>query len=236
MLHQYLPGRARIGMCVGLVLALSATFVSTFINHWVLAGIPLQHPPQLSQIPFGILAGVVVGYLAARPDSTVLGIVVSAAVVTVFLGLRTVVAQSFAATQILGQLLLLLPSFALTCLLTLALRVFTNWYTSNFYHPHASQRMAVLGIWVGLLLLGVLLGSFGRLSAEEEQAVRKVEQYLQSARPPSAPYTLAWEAQDQASEAGATTAVVVWVQFQTGQQMRCLAGRNQPVPVCSAVE
>jgi hypothetical protein len=122
-------------MCVGLVLALSATFVSTFINHWVLAGIPLQHPPQLSQIPFGILAGVVVGYLAARPDSTVLGIVVSAAVVTVFLGLRTVVAQSFAATQILGQLLLLLPSFALTCLLTLALRVFTKLVHQQLLSP-----------------------------------------------------------------------------------------------------
>ena len=255
-----------IGALMGLVLGLVYGATAGSINSILLWGIPLQVQigAVVFGTIFAGAGAMVTGLITAWPQSSLKGILVGAASIAVFGVIKAFVYQTGGASQFVAAGLILvsifLPSVALSLPITGAMRLAVNGYEDAVSYSGRRRWRRLGRVWAGVIVLAVVAGSFSLMSPNEQAAVRQVNAVIwaglaahtEAEVPVSLKsvdnfparagihYTLTQRADigrdtSIAGSAGVET-VEVYVLFDTGLRLRCLAGSTLARPLCSEVE
>jgi hypothetical protein len=263
-LELYLNQRLKLALVVSFIISLFFALTQHFINQIILWGIPIASSDwqtSLSRFGWTILAWMVVGMLCGMPSSWYKGALFAAFVTTAFLFVIDIIEQS-QTTVTWGSLLviktvLFLPTTALMLVPFSIFRVLLH-----SYHQQKFKGMGwrvQLAFFMGVALIGVLVGATTRLSTSEEHAVRSLNRLvldaLQAKRLNQVPFTLRssgifpmaevqpywieWGDHVRSEEiidgqsGGAMFYFPLRVYFADGTTLDCLAGDFLPNPVCA---
>jgi hypothetical protein len=180
-MRNFISPHTIIATLMGALLACSYAVVGTYINRFIAPDLPLAITQNWTDILVTSLVGACIGYLSSLPKSFIVGVLLSAFVITLFLyvkGILSAASTGQAGVLLVARLLVFLPSLIFTLPITLFLRLVTDWYIHNYYYAMPNQRITVVLIWFGLLVGGVILGTLNGISQEEEQALRQMNQLI----------------------------------------------------------
>lgn len=250
--------RGMVGAWLGLLLGGVYGLVSSVINAIVLPDLPIYVDP--SQVIFSIvtsgLAMLAAGYITARPHSSLRGVLIGAVAMAAFqIAMAMFNNQSGGLTQQFGVSYVLfiffLPLAALLVGFTAILRLGVNWHYEGLAEKGTDRLRLLAQAWGGAVLVAVLVGSFAQYSAEEKEALGKVNNIIQrnltavDAKGPLASvddfanravseYTLSAFTGGMADETGTTQEqfTSVTARFANGFTVRCLTGRTLGQIIC----
>lgn len=250
--------RGMVGAWLGLFLGAVYGLVSNIINAIVLPQLPIFVDP--GQVIFSVitsgLAIMAAGYITARPHSSLRGVLVGAVAMAAFqIAMAMFNNQSGGLTQQFGVSYILfiffLPLAALLVGFTAILRLGVNWHYEGLTEKGA-DRLRLLGqAWGGALVVAMLVGSFAQYTADEKEALAKVNNIIQrnlttvDAKGPLATvddfqnratpeYTLSAFTGAMADETGTSQNqfTSITARFANGLTVRCLTGRTLGQIIC----
>ncbi len=253
--------RRRIGAWVGLLVGLVYSLVAALVNPIALWGVPLRLDPV--GVVVGVLltavGGLIAGMLTAWPESSFKGIVAGALAVVGYQAATGLLSQTGGAGGIfLGLIVIMtifLPALVLAVPAVALLRWAVDRHGDAMAGPAPRRRLRLAQMWAVVLIVAALIGSFNRMTSEEEAALRQVHSIVQiglsadAPVPPSlkdvrnfrtragGPYSLDrfTDVSADFSIAGsiATETIIVDVLFENGLHFDCQVGSSLARPLCS---
>ncbi|HUN21787.1 MAG TPA: hypothetical protein PK299_01490 [Anaerolineales bacterium] len=260
----YLNPRIKLAVVVSCIVSLLFALTQHFINQLILWGIPIASSDwRTSLFRFGwtVFAWMVVGIICGIPNSWYKGALFAALVTTGFLFAFDIIQQSQTTVTWISLLVikvvLFMPAVALMLLPFSIFRALLNWYRQQQFQGAGWQVQ--VAFFVGVALVGVLVGATTRLSTSEEHAVRSLNRLvldaMQAKRLNQVPFTLRssgifpmaeaqpywieWGDHVRSEEiidgqsGGAMFYFPLRVYFADGTTLDCLAGDFLPNPVCA---
>jgi hypothetical protein len=258
--------RRVIGAVIGLVVGLVYGATSGLINSIMLWGIPLKveiGAVALGVVIAGAGA-MAAGAIAAWPQSSLKGILLGAASIAGFGIVKALLSQMGGASQLFTASLILvsifLPSVALSLPITGLMRLAVNWHEDALSYAGRPRLVRLGRVWAGVVVAAVIAGSFSQMTPDERAAVRQVDAVIRAglAAHSSGDVPVSLRSVDNfpagdgtgyvltqrtdvsrdLSIAGsaAVQTVEVFVVFDNGLRLRCLAGPTLAQPLCSEVE
>jgi hypothetical protein len=249
--------RQLVGAVVGLALGLLYSAVSGWINSILLWGVPLRLDVFgiiLNTLSTGV-GGAAAGYITAWPQSSFKGVLAGAGAIALFGVVKAFVVQSSIGTFGLTLILvtIFLPSVALSLPITVVLRFAVNKYQEALGYSGSARAARLTRLFGGVIILGILVGTFSQMTPTELKALREVNALVQAGLQGDLPaslqtidhfaqratgrYTLARsiDVSTDRSIAGslAVETIKVLVQFESGLRFQCLVGSTLARPLCS---
>ena len=251
--------RTRLGVLLGAVAGLLYGALAASINHLLLWGVPLHGGPgEIAMSAFLSACGLAaVGYIAAQSSSSIKGIAAGALGVAAYGVLNAYRHQTGGARDFLSATIILmtvfLPSAALALVIVAPLRWAVVAHEDGLHYEGRPRVYRVGRVWLVAVVVALLVGSTSQWPAEVRQAVRTVndlvETALASGQTPeplrtipnfasraSPQYTVGQHSDVSAdtSIAGsvAQQTIIVEVQFESGLYVECLLNNNMARPLC----
>ena len=249
--------RQMAGAVIGLALGLLYGAVSGWINSILLWGVPLQlnvFGIILNTLSAGV-GGAAAGYITAWPQSSFKGVLAGAGAIALFGVVKAFIIQN--GVNALGLTLILitifLPTVALSLPITVVLRFAVNKYQEALGYVGRARATRLTKLFGGVIILGLLVGTFSQMTPTELKAMREVNTLVQAGLKGETPaslktidhfsqratgrYTLARSVDMSVdrSIAGslAVETIKVLVQFESGLRFQCLVGSTLARPLCS---
>lgn len=238
-------GRLGAGVFYGLVLGSLYALVTQIVDVVTFGDLPLRVDWQraLTLVVLTGLSGAVLGAVVGWANDSWKGILAGAVVITAWGLLKS-------AIEISAFALLFLPTLLPLLLLGMPIAAILRWiidrHTSIIEEEGLRRIRGLFLLVVGVAAVGAFAGSWARMPAHAEEAVRKVDRVIQfAAQNPGGPlsitlrdvpevkqhlnrsYTLVQTGVDSTP-----TGVEVNVVFDDGFTMSCLVGQQGDIPYC----
>lgn len=238
-------GRVGAGLFYGVALGGIYALVTQIIDVLTINDLPLRidWPHTVVLIALTASSGAALGAVAGWPNETWKGILAGAVAIAVWGVLKSAVEVSAFALLFLPTLL---PLVLFGTPIAAVLRLIINWHIGVSTEVGLRRIRGSLMLMVGVVATAAFAGSWARMPAHAEEAVRKVDRVIQFARQNpdrslslslrdvpglkqhlNSSYTLMQTAVDSSP-----TGVEVNVVFDDGFTMSCLIGQKGDIPYC----
>lgn len=178
--------RARVGAILGLLLGLAYGLIASTINSLVMWGIPIRSDPGnvLVSMALSGMGMLVAGYVTARPQASLRGIISGALLMALFQTGLSIFNMGGTAVQRAGVIFVLftlfLPLTVLFLIITALLRLGVNEYMDAVSYTGPTRLHRLLRLGGGLVVVLLLIANFSQFRESEKEALRHVHAAIQA--------------------------------------------------------
>lgn len=243
-------GRAMAGAFYGLVVGTAYALLAATIDAILLRDVPmrLNWPAVWASVAATGAGGALLGAVAAWPSSALRGIIIGALAMASWGILRAVIVSGINPALVLAAFLpTFLPTAMVSLPIVLLLRGVVALHESFLEKTGRDWLLSQAGLLIGLIALGLFVGSWAQMPPYAQDAVRRVNRMVSGylSGPADAPVPLPLSGipnlrarvgkaftLEQSPAASGVTAVEVGVIFDNGYTITCLINGEGALPSC----